>query len=416
MNKIECEVLILGGGCAGLWLQYELCRKGYFVVLVENGILGQYASTRNQGWLQSGALYTLRNTPSAVVEQCKEGYKRITKFDQIHSLNSIDKNSQAIFVFPTPREMEKALERITNAGLQSEPIGNRDFKKIVAVLYGAEKLQSALQTTDVTVDTYLLLRGLVANILECGGRFYLLEDTLVDQIDGHESSMHWEIVIKDCRFLAPIVVCTAGTLIPRVYSKLTAQDFPGIVKKATVFTFHQRLCRRLVVIQDVRMHLLNLSPFSAGTTANMGGLDLEADSACDADVEVGQIQYLQEIITDFLPGFRSWIPCGLTVYICQKLELKQTAIKSQPLGIRHYILEEPRQNLFFLYPGKFTIAPVAAFELTRKLSERLGSPVHKGKTVVHASRPVVAQRSYFGNITHHVLVQSDGIRIIPVAG
>ena len=48
---------IMGSGAAGLWLAHELTRRGYSVAVLDRQPFCGFASTRNQGWLQSGALY-----------------------------------------------------------------------------------------------------------------------------------------------------------------------------------------------------------------------------------------------------------------------------------------------------------------------------------------------------------------------
>lgn len=57
--SIETDVLIVGGGVAGLWLNARLRRLGYATVLVERESLGGGQSGKSQGIIHGGAKYAL---------------------------------------------------------------------------------------------------------------------------------------------------------------------------------------------------------------------------------------------------------------------------------------------------------------------------------------------------------------------
>jgi glycerol-3-phosphate dehydrogenase len=64
---MELDVLIFGGGAAGLWLLDELSRRGDKVLLLEAGKLGQGQTVASQGIIHGGLKYTLHGllTPAA---------------------------------------------------------------------------------------------------------------------------------------------------------------------------------------------------------------------------------------------------------------------------------------------------------------------------------------------------------------
>ena len=63
--KLDTDVVIFGGGCAGLWLLDELRRRGLRVVLLESGRLGGGQTTGSQGILHGGVKYLLKGLFSA---------------------------------------------------------------------------------------------------------------------------------------------------------------------------------------------------------------------------------------------------------------------------------------------------------------------------------------------------------------
>ncbi|MDH2432643.1 FAD-dependent oxidoreductase [Pokkaliibacter sp. MBI-7] len=59
MTTLDLDVLIIGGGIAGLWLQNRLHRQGYATVLVEADTLGGKQSVCSQGIIHGGTKYAL---------------------------------------------------------------------------------------------------------------------------------------------------------------------------------------------------------------------------------------------------------------------------------------------------------------------------------------------------------------------
>ena len=57
MKTKRQDVVVIGSGCAGAWLVHELSYRGFSCALVDTVPFAAYTSTRNQGWLQSGAFY-----------------------------------------------------------------------------------------------------------------------------------------------------------------------------------------------------------------------------------------------------------------------------------------------------------------------------------------------------------------------
>jgi glycerol-3-phosphate dehydrogenase len=62
------DVLIVGAGVAGLWLNARLRRQGFSTVLVESASLGGGQSTKSQGIIHGGAKYALHGALSGASE------------------------------------------------------------------------------------------------------------------------------------------------------------------------------------------------------------------------------------------------------------------------------------------------------------------------------------------------------------
>lgn len=67
-SVISTDVLIVGGGVAGLWLNARLRRQGFSTVLVENANLGGGQSLKSQGIIHGGAKYALHGALTGASE------------------------------------------------------------------------------------------------------------------------------------------------------------------------------------------------------------------------------------------------------------------------------------------------------------------------------------------------------------
>lgn len=65
-ERIETEVIVIGGGMTGAGVLRDLALRGIKAVLVEQRDLGHGTSTRNHGLLHSGARYAVRDDEAAV--------------------------------------------------------------------------------------------------------------------------------------------------------------------------------------------------------------------------------------------------------------------------------------------------------------------------------------------------------------
>jgi len=67
-QALSTDVLIVGGGIAGLWLNALLRQQGFATVLVERGSLGGGQSLKSQGIIHGGAKYALHGALTGASE------------------------------------------------------------------------------------------------------------------------------------------------------------------------------------------------------------------------------------------------------------------------------------------------------------------------------------------------------------
>ena len=67
-NTITCDVAVIGGGIAGLWLLNRLISGGYNAILFEQTALGSDQTVASQGMIHGGVKYTLSGTLTGASE------------------------------------------------------------------------------------------------------------------------------------------------------------------------------------------------------------------------------------------------------------------------------------------------------------------------------------------------------------
>jgi glycine/D-amino acid oxidase-like deaminating enzyme len=440
MGAMSVDVAILGGGVGGLWVLYELALRDYSCILIdEHDDLGRFASTRNQSWLHTGALYTvmgsyderLRYCVKRMIQVCRQGTKIISEFCSKSdvALDAIEHTSECLFLFGSQDDIAhySAESDLIIEGLDVQGLGKRDLQTREPILSSLKDdlLKYCLVTRDVPFDSYKILSALITETFTRNNVAFRpsgVNLTELEDISRHHD--RWRIKNNSFGVVdARAVVCAAGALNPWLLNRVTERDdFGGMtIQKCLVAVLNQRICNRIIVNRNFESNLLNLVPFVGGTTINLGLLDEESDSFTDTDstraFRSDTLQTLSKKLNDFVPGLREMPGCEVHFYVCQKLNnTKQSNYPPQIHGNRHYFWVEKRAkapNFFFFYPGKFTLAPVAAKELADRLSKILVRPINhelfKGPT------PFVTPPPYFDLPTHTIQISnSDMLEFRPI--
>lgn len=72
MNELNTDIVIVGGGIAGLWMLNSLSQQGYDVLLLEADKLGSGQSVRSQGIIHGGMKYALNGVLSQASDAIKD--------------------------------------------------------------------------------------------------------------------------------------------------------------------------------------------------------------------------------------------------------------------------------------------------------------------------------------------------------
>ncbi len=412
MTRLETQVVILGGGCGGLWLLFELSRNSIQALLVEHMSLGRYASTRNQSWLHTGALYGvilselgtedegLRTTARA----CRSSFAEIREFCSRSCPDSLEHSSECLFLFNDKMGVARAQDELRRLGIWSELLNQAEVERLEPVLSPTALLHYGLKTEDKPFDSHRILAALMHEASALGGRFYGSRCELAQlQIsnDGHA----WVVRDSTTEVTAPVLVCSSGALIPKMLSTIqgqTGMEYGIEVQKCVVAVLHHRICQRILVIRDRESNWLNLVPFTGGTTVNMGLVDESPAEVNDVEVPLSLYPEFVEKLRLFVPGMIRSVACGVHFYVCQKIRnTERSSHPARSFGFRHYFWVPAGNNAFAFYPGKFTLAPLAARNFVRSLLDTsVIAPIGKKILRQEGTLPAIARRPYYEEVTH----------------
>ncbi len=157
------RAVIVGGGIAGLSIAARLGQAGWAVTLLEASQLGFGASTRNQGWLYSGAWFALAN-PS-LARQCYRSLKQTLFF--CPECREPDQSGMLYLLAEDAGPSERWMNAWTEAGIPFEPLEARDVLKALPH-WIPQKIQAAWRLPDRAIRTDQLLRRLANTAAERG--------------------------------------------------------------------------------------------------------------------------------------------------------------------------------------------------------------------------------------------------------
>jgi glycine/D-amino acid oxidase-like deaminating enzyme len=420
MKSIESEIVILGGGCAALWVSYEMARRGWAPLVIEHGSLARFASQRNQGWLHSGSLYAVitSENPSGneelirLARTCLRSSSHLKGFARRQAAGAFYQKSRCLYLYMNEEGADRAAERLREIGLEPR-VFRGDLSTIEPILRDSP-VRVAVEAPDIPMDCGNLLRSVLRTSLAHGTRMH--ESTVpLESWQVHRSGNKWILKNEETEVACGILIMAVGPLICKIaqHENLFQESLPGL-QRATVGVIDKRICRDILVFRDPETGYLNLTPFPGLTTINLGAKDEHVRDCEESGPNQEQIRLIEEMLSLYCPGIEA-IPNSVraTFYQCHKVS--NNIPGSHPAArtaTRHYFwrTDRDRQGLFYIYPGKFTLGLASAQSFVRAIRDSL--PPRKGLVPNPVSRRKVASMvgpsPYFGIQTHYLEKDSNG--------
>ena len=367
-GRFEVEFAIVGAGVAGLWLGAELLRRGSRVLLIDYRFIGQYASSRNQGWLHSGSMYAVLNgstLPGQVAPVCLESNGRLKHFCRRHCPDAILKPQGALFLFQNADKAKAAASNVEKLGVPISWVTKEQIHGYESRLASTIFSFGFLSMTDCAFVARPILNALV-RMNEMRGASFIGSACPLPEIKIEKRSSGWSLFDGAVTVVAAKVVLCAGAMNPLLLRIITGRDPDIHILRSFIGVFHTLITRRIVRI-DAGPSAIMFCPFPGGTTVNAWETDV------DSQVQP-ELQPDPYIIKNFEPQLSRVLRLSagekMHFYTCEKLNNTNSARNPYPAkeyGNRHYFWTDESDGLYSFYPGKFMAVPLACEDLASTL-------------------------------------------------
>lgn len=210
------RVVIVGGGVSGLSIAARLAQAGLPVTLFEASRIGCAASTRNQGWLHSGAWFALHHPELA--RACHESLQQTLQF----SPDCVEPEHDGMLFLAscTGTNMSHWTQAWEQAGI---PFQNVPLSKAFERLPDIEQreVRQAFLLPDRAIRTEVLLTDLAASARNAGAELRL--ETPVDRFLKDGDRLIGVATNSGEEVMARLVIVAAGTRDPSLIPESTGQ-------------------------------------------------------------------------------------------------------------------------------------------------------------------------------------------------
>ncbi len=373
-SATHCErIVIVGGGVSGLSIAVRLAQSGLPVTLCEAVDLGFEASTRNQGWLHSGALFARQNANLAQI--CHQSLQQTLRFCP----DCIEPHHQGMYYIlskpETPADEWTAAWEKARISFQ-----HVEKKQVLDQLPGLDS--SRIQQTFLLPDRAFRPDVLLAQLADTAQNLgvEIRTHTPITELIHQDHIVQGVITGSGEEIHARQVILATGALAGRYWSEVftpLAGAQPGLTR--VILKTHLIAIEPLlgpipfcVVDRDGFNHIPHQHVSVLGT--NRWHVVSRAD---DIEAEPEEIRILWEDLADLCPechrdqctSIQQW--AGTTQQVMQVEQIDPT-VPPLPAVIDHRQESPSYENLWSVYPGRATLWPRLAEAAYQALIENLG--------------------------------------------
>lgn len=359
------EVVVIGGGVSGLSVAAVLARNEIPVTLLEASTPGAEASTRNQGWLYSGALFARRQPKLA--RMCLDSYRKTIEFCP----ECLEPGHTGMTFAITRPETDR--DSWTDAwGQAGIPFENMSTTQLRRSIPGLETglIQSAFHLPDRSFRPQVLLRKLATVAAARGVRIRTRSRvTAFEVTDGRITT------VRTCggdQVRASFVIIATGASQSDLsrYLGITSTCDQSLYQRVTLQAHLMSVAPQLssqpfcMVDSDGFNHMPHMNPGDRQVSV-LGADTWKVVNALESDVPCTEAaNRIRSKIHHFFPGFdlsSADVQCW-SARTVQAMHLEQTDPGRVPLPtVINHSMEAPCiSNMISIYPGRATLWPQLA--------------------------------------------------------
>jgi glycine/D-amino acid oxidase-like deaminating enzyme len=363
MKSKNFDVTIVGAGLSGLTLAKKLGEIGLRVALIERDKqLAAGASTRNQGWLHTGAYHAAtvddRQTAIRIARACTYGYEQISRY----APEAIEDVDLLTFALATKgSSIEDFTSRWDEADIAYRPLTLNQLRDAVPAIV-TDGLSGAFAVRDVCVNTRLLCKKLLRDSVRAGASVF--SATNITFRTPHEAQLlSPDNELQDIE--STLFVYSAGAGIRDLLQAQFSIHIPLRFWKSHLLVFDRLTRNNLFCLASGAANVMNHGQRS------IVGLTRDAFECPDHQLDV-----VADRADEILASLRGLLQLDRTVrfmaYSCIKvdvLEEQMPTVSGLGLGISIW---EPIPDHICAIPGKMTAIPYMTDTLTRMIFARIG--------------------------------------------
>lgn len=394
----------------------ELSKRGILSKIVDTVPPGGYASTSNQSWMQSGALYLAKQIPDEVTaEFCREGYHYMMG----HSRDLIQHTVPCYFLFHYNEQCRSVIDQCRALGISARDVS---IKGISEPLLKGSDLRYAALVPDHPFNSSQLLQSIAEQACGGGAQFYPVADLENIEIKRNGNDL-FILLDRTQKIECKGIILACGAMIPAMLERLHPGQGDGfILTKNPVLVLHSDISiARSMLIPPREPGGPHLVPFNIdgdnGVSVCIPSTEQFITDYHDHDLYPEHLNEFASSLSNFYSGIQTLVAEHTTlahIYYCQKLHLQEEFDKN-PSGRRtiylSYALEGgASKNIYVLYPGKATAAPILAEKCVQELlQEFLGLQVNFNRP--RTATPTIAKQRYSEEAVYRLVVNNGKLEI-----
>lgn len=377
MHQAEAiaDIVIFGGGIAGLWLLDRLRAQGYSVVLLETHALGSGQTIRSQGIIHGGMKYALEGNvteESLVLRDMPNFWRRCLKGEGAIDLSHVPILSQHHYLWAPQKLMAKVAGFIASSTLHSavKVLNRQDYPSIFQ--HSAFKGE-VFALDEIVIDVPILLRELIKINQDALYRIDPLNSNALSyHDDGSIAAVQVSHANSHITIRAQQFIFTAGAGNEQILRQLNQQEI--VMQRRPL---HMVLAK-LPVDMPLYAHCFGIGPrprITITTHYNEGGEPIWYLGGQLAEEGVNRPEALQhQAAAQELRDLFPWVDFSKTIFHSFLIDRAEPLQKSGFKPERAYF--QPKKNYIFAWPTKLALAPQLAEDVTQYCLQNLRAELH----------------------------------------
>lgn len=372
MRRLDCDVVVIGGGSTGAGAVRDAAMRGFRAILVDRADLGQGTTGRYHGLLHSGGRYVISDPHSAT--ECAEENAIVTR---IHA-SAVEKTGG--FFVSTPQDDEEFADKFYAACHEThvpvEEISTREALKAEPRLNPG--IHRAFAVQDGTVDGWQMVWGAAHSAENYGARILTYHSVIGLEVrDGAVVAVRCldrrtgEEVLIDCQF----VINASGAWAGEIAAMAGCHDVEVVPGRGIMIAMNHRLTNTVINRCTYPADGDILVPVH--TVAIIGTTDIKADDPDKLAIPRDEVQQMLDCGEILIPGFRqqravhAWAGARPLVKD-SRVSAADTRHMSRGMSILDHLERDGVRGLITISGGKLTTYRLMAENTIDAMCEQMG--------------------------------------------